>query len=69
MIDDDVEPGSIDYVNDNEPRKTESVKNDLSPLNPRKTKAQIWEDTVIQFLTFTYLYLQQTKLIKLLLFL
>uniref|UniRef100_A0A2S2NHY1 Arginine/serine-rich protein PNISR n=1 Tax=Schizaphis graminum TaxID=13262 RepID=A0A2S2NHY1_SCHGA len=68
MIDDDIEPVSIDYVNDNEPRKTESVKNDLSPLNPRKTKAQIWEDTVIQFLTFTYLYLQHTKIIKLLLF-
>jgi len=54
--DDDIEPVSSGYLNDTEPRKTEFVKNDPSPLIPRKTKAQIWEDTVIQFLTFTCIY-------------
>ncbi|XP_025191187.1 arginine/serine-rich protein PNISR-like [Melanaphis sacchari] len=47
MVDDDIEPASFDYINENEPRKTEFVKNDLSPLIPRKTKAQIWEDTML----------------------
>jgi len=56
---DDIEPASFDYTNDNEPRKTEFVQNDLSPLIPRKTKAQIWEDTVIQFLTFIRVYNKQ----------
>jgi len=59
--DDDVEPVSSDYINDTdtEIKKTEFVKNDPSPLIPRKTKAQIWEDTVIQFLTFTCVYNNQ----------
>jgi len=54
MVDDDIEHVSSDYIN--EPRKTEFMQNDSSPLIPRKTKAQIWEDTVIQFLTFTCIY-------------
>ncbi|CAH1732541.1 unnamed protein product [Aphis gossypii] len=44
---DDIEPASFDYINENEPKKTEFVKNNLSPLIPRKTKAQIWEDTML----------------------
>jgi len=57
MVDaDDIEPVSSDYINYTEPKKTEFVKNDSTPLIPRKTKAQIWEDTVIQFLTFTHIY-------------
>ncbi|XP_022179004.1 arginine/serine-rich protein PNISR-like isoform X2 [Myzus persicae] len=48
MVDvDDIEPVSSDYINDTEPRKTEYVKNDPTPLIPRKTKAQIWEDTML----------------------
>jgi len=56
--DDDIEPVSSNYINetDIELKKTEFVKNDPSLLIPRKTKAQIWEDTVIQFLTFTCVY-------------
>lgn len=54
--DDDIEPVSSDYINYTESKKTEFVKKDPSPLIPRKTKAQIWEDTVIQFLTFTHIY-------------
>jgi len=61
--DDDIEPVSSDYINDTEPRKTEFVNNDPSPLIPHKTKAQIWEDTVIQFFNI-YLCLQQIKIIK-----
>jgi len=45
MIDDDIEHVSSNYSND--PNKIVLVKNDPSPLIPRKTKAQIWEDTVI----------------------
>ncbi|CAI6356006.1 unnamed protein product [Macrosiphum euphorbiae] len=45
--DDDIEPVSSDYINDTEPRKTEFVNNDPSPLIPHKTKAQIWEDTML----------------------
>jgi len=56
MADDDIEHVSSDYINSTESRKTEFVKNDPSPIIPRKTKAQIWEDTVIQFLTFTCIY-------------
>ena len=55
MVDDDIEPMSSDFIIDTEPKKTEFVKNDPSLLIPRKTKAQIWEDTVIQFLTFTHI--------------
>ncbi|XP_022182294.1 arginine/serine-rich protein PNISR-like isoform X2 [Myzus persicae] len=44
-IDDDIELVSSNYIN--EPKKTEFVKNDPSPLIPRKTKAQIWEDTML----------------------
>jgi len=59
MVDDDIEHVSSDYINSTEPRKTEFVKNCPSPIIPRKTKAQIWEDTVIQFLTFTCIYNKQ----------
>ncbi|XP_060881461.1 arginine/serine-rich protein PNISR-like [Metopolophium dirhodum] len=45
MVDDDIEHVSSDY--NNEPRKTEFMQNDPSPLIPRKTKAQIWEDTML----------------------
>ncbi|XP_027848977.2 arginine/serine-rich protein PNISR-like isoform X2 [Aphis gossypii] len=47
MVDDDIEHISSDYINSNEPRKTEFVKNNPSPIIPRKTKAQIWEDTML----------------------
>jgi len=56
MVDANIEQVSSDYINDTEPIKTEFVKNDPPSLIPRKTKAQIWEDTVIQFLTFTCIY-------------
>lgn len=52
MVDDETEHDSSDYINDAEPKKTEYLKNEPSPLIPRKTKAQIWEDTVIQFIKF-----------------
>jgi len=52
MVDDENDHDSSDYNNDTETRKTEFVRNDSTPLIPRKTKAQIWEDTVIQFITF-----------------
>jgi len=55
MVDND-EQMSSDYTSDTESLKNEFVKNDPSPIIPRKTKAQIWEDTVIQFLTFTSIY-------------
>ncbi|CAI6367635.1 unnamed protein product [Macrosiphum euphorbiae] len=45
MVDDDIEHVSSNYIN--EPRKTEFVQNDPSPLIPRKTKAQIWGDTML----------------------
>jgi len=48
MIDDDIE-----HVSSDEHYEAVFVKNDPSPLIPRKTKAQIWEDTVILFLTIT----------------
>lgn len=55
MVDDEIEhDDSPEYINDVEPRKTELMKKDPSPLIPRKTKAQIWEDTVIQFIKFIY---------------
>lgn len=50
MIDDELEHNSPDYINDSGSRKSEFVNNDTSPLIPRKTKAQIWEDTVIQLI-------------------
>lgn len=49
-----MEHDSSDYNNDTEPRDAEFVKNDPPSLIPRKTKAQIWEDTVIQFIKFIY---------------
>lgn len=52
IVDDETEHDSPD--DDSEARTTEYVKNDPSPLIPRKTKAQIWEDTVIQFMKFIY---------------
>lgn len=57
LIDDDIEQDSADdYNNDAELKKNEFMKmNDPSPLIPRKTKAQIWEDTVIQFIKFIYI--------------
>ncbi|KAL5238102.1 hypothetical protein ACI65C_005512 [Semiaphis heraclei] len=47
--DDDIEPVSSDYINDTdtELKITELDKNDPSPPIPRKTKAQIWEDTML----------------------
>lgn len=59
MVDDDVEHDT-DYTDEAEPRKIEFAKNDPPLLIPRKTKAQIWEDTVIQFinlLTKIYMYI------------
>ncbi|XP_060837651.1 arginine/serine-rich protein PNISR-like isoform X2 [Rhopalosiphum padi] len=47
LADVDIEHVSSDYINTTEPRKTEFVKNDPSPIIPRKTKAQIWEDTML----------------------
>lgn len=52
MIEDDIEHDSPDEIDDAEPTQTEFVKNEPSPLIPRKTKAQIWEDTVIPFIQF-----------------
>lgn len=54
MIDVEIEHESPDYINESEFKKTEFVKNDPPPTIPRKTKAQIWEDTVIQFKKFIY---------------
>lgn len=54
MIDDEIEHESPDYINESGPRRTEFLKNDPSPLIPRKTKAQIWEDTVIKFKKFNH---------------
>lgn len=47
MADDEIDPDPSDYINKTEPRKTEFVKNDPPPFIPRKTKAQIWEDTML----------------------
>lgn len=52
MVDEEIDHDSSDYMNDAEHRKTEFVKNDSSSLMSRKTKAQIWEDTVLQFKIF-----------------
>lgn len=55
MVDEIIEHNdSPEYNNDTESKKTELMKKDPSPLIPRKTKAQIWEDTVIQFIKFIY---------------
>jgi len=57
MVDDEIDPDPSDYINETEPRKTEFVKNEPPPLIPRKTKAQIWEDTVIQFIKLHFFFL------------
>jgi len=57
MANDDIDHDSSDNINDTEPKKTEFVKNDPPLLIPRKTKAQIWEDTVIQFIKLIFCFL------------
>uniref|UniRef100_A0A2H8TJN6 Arginine/serine-rich protein PNISR n=1 Tax=Melanaphis sacchari TaxID=742174 RepID=A0A2H8TJN6_9HEMI len=47
MVDDEIEHVSSDYIHSTEFKKIEVLKNDSSPIIPRKTKAQIWEDTML----------------------
>lgn len=55
MVDEEIDHDSPNYMNDVEHRKTEFVKNDPPSFMPRKTKAQIWEDTVLQFKNIFFL--------------
>lgn len=54
MVDEEIEHESY-LINDSELKQRENIKNEPLPLIPRKTKAQIWEDTVIEFIKLIYI--------------
>lgn len=54
MVDEEIEHESY-FINDSEFKHKESIQNEPLPLIPRKTKAQIWEDTVIKFIKSIYI--------------
>jgi hypothetical protein len=56
MVDEEIEHESY-FINDSEPKKKENIQNEPLPLIPRKTKAQIWEDTVIKFIKYIYIHI------------
>ncbi|VVC26022.1 Hypothetical protein CINCED_3A017699 [Cinara cedri] len=63
MVDDEIEhSNSPEYINDAELNKSELMKNDPTLLIPRKTKAQIWDDTMLNLRhTLTKLLMEVTN--------